>query len=97
MEMDDHPKPPIAEGSTADAEVVMPEELSAAANAEVVTQGELSAAANADANGGTQQEEFSCAICLDDYPEAEAAHLPCCVIPESSTTRFCKRCKPRLH
>ena len=35
---------------------------------------------------------FSCAICLDDYSEAEVAHLPCCLIPPTATTRFCKRC-----
>ena len=31
-----------------------------------------------------------CAICLDDSPVF--ASLPCCTIPETSTTRFCQRC-----
>ena len=36
--------------------------------------------------------DFTCAVCLEEYDEAEAALLPCCAIPASSTTRFCGRC-----
>lgn len=36
--------------------------------------------------------EFACAVCLEEYPEEAAAQLPCCVIPTTATTRFCRRC-----
>lgn len=35
---------------------------------------------------------FSCAVCLEDYPEEACAELPCCTIPATATTRFCRRC-----
>lgn len=35
---------------------------------------------------------FSCAVCLEECPSSEEARLPCCEIPEGSTTRFCLRC-----
>ena len=36
---------------------------------------------------------MQCAICLDEALPAEAlAKLPCCTLPPTSTTQFCKRC-----
>ena len=36
---------------------------------------------------------MQCAICLEDgLAEADMAELPCCTIPPTSTTRFCRRC-----
>ena len=36
---------------------------------------------------------MQCAVCLEDgLGEADMAELPCCTIPPTSTTRFCRRC-----